>query len=95
MPGGRPRSLHTCPYCGALPSHQRPERAQAVPSGPEPAPAALEAPTRFLVGTYTLPDGRVRALYMYDSSSARAAAAALARDPTLLATIIVDAYEDA
>lgn len=91
---GRPRSLQTCRYCGALPCYQRPDRAQAPQDTPTTVEAVLEAPRRFLVASLPLPGGGRRELYMHSEANARAALAALARDPTLLHTITCDEYED-
>lgn len=91
---GRPRSLQTCPHCGALPCYQRPDRAAPVADTPAPAEAVVEAPKRFYVGSFELPGGGTRHLYMESAENARAAIAAMRRDPTLLYTIVVDEYED-
>lgn len=91
---GRPRSLQTCPHCGALPCYQRPDRAAPVADTPAPAEAVVEAPRRFRAGAYRLPDGGRRELYMHSEANARAAWAAIQRDPTLAHTIVADEYED-
>lgn len=80
-PRGRPKSPDACPTCGALPCYQR------KPLPPRPA-------ARQFVGSYSLPDGSRRDLYMHTPENARAALAALRRDPGLIRSLQADEYED-
>lgn len=84
---GRPRS-ERCPACGALPCYQ----ARPVPHAPPSV--SQELPQRHFVGAYDLPDGSRRDLYMHTADGARAALAALRRDPSLVHSLQADEYED-
>lgn len=53
-------------------------------------------PERYLIATQPLPTGGKRAYYSHSQANVRAAHAALARDPGLLALVAstADSYED-
>jgi hypothetical protein len=80
-PRGRPRSELGCPHCGAPPSHQH-----GAPTAPQPE--------RHLIAEVELPGCGKRRLYAHSAENARAARAALARDPSLASTIAIASYED-
>jgi hypothetical protein len=65
-------------------------------ASPTPPPTQPDSPARYLICTTPMPDGGTRAYYSYSAASARAAQAALARDPTLLTllTHTADTFED-